>query len=210
MRRFRTASILIAVLTLGAATVAFAGPDRDRDDDRSRGGPRGHDHDHGDHRGDRHRRHGRVAVARLVNAEGDTVGRVRLQQRRRAGDVVVFARVRNLPPGFHGFHVHTTGECEAPDFTSAGGHLNPDGADHRDHAGDLPTLLVNAGGSGMLATVTDRFSLDELRDADGSAIMVHELPDNYANIPDRYDPDPDEETRSTGDAGSRLACGVVR
>jgi Cu-Zn family superoxide dismutase len=124
--------------------------------------------------------------------------------------VTVLARVGGLPPGFHGFHIHTTGECTPPDFMSAGGHLNLTGASHGDHAGDLPTLLVNADGSGMLAATTDRFSLSDLRDADGSAVMVHELPDNYANIPERYDPPADEETRSTGDAGSRLACGELR
>lgn len=205
MRRFRTAASFVAVLSLSAATVAFAGPDRDRDDDGPRGKPRGHHHHHGDHPG----RHGRAAVARLVNADGDKVGRVRLVQRRRDGDVAVFARVRGLPPGFHGFHVHTTGKCEAPGFTSAGGHLNPGGGNHGDHAGDLPTLLVNADGRAMLATVTDRFDLDDLRDADGSAMMVHSLADNYANIPDRYG-ELDAETLSTGDAGSRIACGEVR
>jgi Cu-Zn family superoxide dismutase len=113
-----------------------------------------------------------------------------------------------MPPGFHGFHVHAVGEC-VPPFTSAGGHLNPSGADHGDHAGDLPSLLVNADGRGMLATATDRFSLSDLRDVDGSAVMVHSGRDNFANIPSRYG-GPDPETRATGDAGSRLACGVVR
>jgi superoxide dismutase, Cu-Zn family len=60
-----------------------------------------------------------------------------------------------------------------------------------------------------LATATDRFSIADLRDADGSAVMVHSGADNFANIPARYG-GPDQETLSTGDAGSRLACGVVR
>jgi len=92
---------------------------------------------------------------------------------------------------------------------SAGGHLNPSGAGHGDHAGDLPSLLVNADGRGLLAAVTDRFSLDDLRDADGSALMVHSGRDNFANIPARYG-GPDAETLETGDSGARLACGVVR
>jgi superoxide dismutase, Cu-Zn family len=183
--------VLVAVLTLGAATVAFAG---------SRGD------------GDRRGHHGkqRVASATLKNADGDRIGKVWFEQHRRGGDVTVFARVHDLPPGFHGFHIHTTGKCEPPTFTSAGGHFNPTDSDHPGHAGDLPTLLVNEDGTGMLAAATDRFSLRDLRDDDGSAVMVHELPDNYANIPDRYDPPPDEETRTTGDAGSRLACGELR
>jgi superoxide dismutase, Cu-Zn family len=188
---FRAALVLVGLMTLGAATVAFAG---------SRSGDRDHD---------RGKRHGHVAVAKLENAAGERVGRVWFKQHGRDGQVTVFAHVSGLPPGFHGFHIHTTGECEPPGFTSAGGHFNPTGAEHGDHAGDLPTLLVNEDGTGMLAATTDRFSLGDLRDADGTAVMVHELPDNYANIPDRYEPPADEETRSTGDAGSRLACGEL-
>ena len=64
---------------------------------------------------------------------------------------------------------------------------------------------------GELTTVTDRFGVaDLLADDDGSAVMVHSGPDNYANIPERYAPEgPDADTLGTGDAGSRLACGVV-
>lgn len=220
MHRSRTAAALVAVATLGAGTVAFAGPSAD---DRGRGHDdrgRGHDHrghdDRGrghDHRGRGHRhhanRHRGAARAKLINAQGDRVGRVRLHELRRRDGVRVRVRVHGLPPGFHGFHVHAVGVCERPTFTSAGGHYNPTGDTHRDHAGDLPTLLVNADGTGVLATVTDRFSVRELRAGDGSAIMVHELPDNYANIPDRYG-EPDQTTLDTGDAGSRIACGEVR
>jgi superoxide dismutase, Cu-Zn family len=80
---------------------------------------------------------------------------------------------------------------------------------HGAHAGDLPSLLVTEDGEATLATATDRFSIADLRDADGSAVMVHSGADNFANIPARYG-GPDQETLSTGDAGSRLACGVVR
>ena len=214
MHRLKSILVLLVVATLGAATVAFA-QDRDDDDrDRDRKGDHrgGHGDDDDDGRGEGRR--GRFAAAKLINAEGDRVGRVFLKQRRRDREVVVFARVRDLPPGFHGFHIHTTGVCEPPAFTSAGGHYNPGGAQHRDHAGDMPTLLVNQDGKGFVAFATDRFTVEELRAGDGSAVMVHELPDNYANIPERYvgpnGPGPDAETRMTGDAGSRLACGEVR
>ena len=211
MHRFRARLIiLVGVLTLGAATMAFAGQGRgDRDG-------RGHDRGDRHHRGDHGKGHGRFARATLRNAEGDRVGRAWFKQHGRDGAVTVFARVGDLPPGFHGFHIHTTGICEPPDFTSAGGHFNPTDASHGDHAGDLPTLLVNEDGTGMLAATTDRFTIADLRDDDGSAVMVHELADNYANIPDRYqstesdEPGPDEETLSAGDAGSRLACGELR
>jgi Cu-Zn family superoxide dismutase len=56
---------------------------------------------------------------------------------------------------------------------------------------------------------TDRFTIRQLRDADGSAVMVHAAADNFANIPPRYGT-PDDETKNTGDAGARAACGVIR
>lgn len=204
MLRLRTTFAVLAIVALGSATVAFAGTGDGRDRDRK--GERGH-HDRGGHDGKRHHR-GRFAVAKLRNADGERVGSVWMHQTRR-GAVRLFARVRDLPPGYHGFHVHTTGQCERPTFESAGGHLDLTGADHGSHAGDLPSLLVMEDGTAMLATATDRFTLDDLRDQDGAAVMVHSGPDNFANIPARYG-GPDEETRMTGDAGSRLACGVVR
>ena len=197
MQRLKTAAILVAALTLGAGTVAFAGGGDDP--------PRGKRGDRGDHWPGH--RGGGVAGARLATVEGDDVGHVWFKERK--GAVWVFARVHDLPPGFHGFHIHTTGACEPPDFPSAGGHLNLTGDTHGGHSGDLPSLLVNEDGSGVLATATDRFSLADLRDEDGSAVMVHSDPDNFAHIPERYG-GPDEDTLNTGDAGSRLACGEVR
>jgi Cu-Zn family superoxide dismutase len=132
-------------------------------------------------------------------------------------NVTVQVRARRLPPGFHGFHVHAVGVCDpATGFTSAGGHFNPTGAPHDDHAGDLPVLLVNTDGTAKATVATDRFSIAELLDADGGAIVVHAAADNYANIPARYhshDADvfgPDPTTLSAGDSGDRIACGRIR
>jgi Cu-Zn family superoxide dismutase len=153
------------------------------------------------------------AEASLHDADGRLVGVVRLTESR--GSVTVRATVRGQSPGFHGFHVHGTGEC-VPPFTSAGGHFNPGGAGHGAHAGDLPSLLVSENGTATLTFVTDRFRLTDLFDADGSAVIVHQAPDNFANIPDRYHSHqedvfgPDSATLATGDAGGRAACGVVR
>jgi Cu-Zn family superoxide dismutase len=196
MPRMKITVLVFAILVLAGATVAVAGPERGQ-----RGG--------GGHHGDHHGKRDRYAFATLMNAAGAKVGRVWMHERRRDGHVTVFAQVRDLPPGFHGFHIHTIGRCDPPGFTTAGGHFNPAGASHNAHAGDLPSLLVNADGSAMLATVTDRFSVADLRDADGSAVMVHSGPDNFANIPPRYGT-PDQETLNTGDSGSRIACGVIR
>jgi superoxide dismutase, Cu-Zn family len=149
----------------------------------------------------------KTAKATLVDGNGQRLGKVTLTQFR--GKVTVAGNVRNLAPGFHGFHVHAVGKCEGPGFTTAGGHFAAPGQTHSLHAGDLPSLLVNADGTASAAFETDRFTLDQLRDADGSAIMVHAGPDNFANIPPRYGT-PDAETLATGDSGGRVACGVVK
>ena len=149
---------------------------------------------------------------KLVDASGASAGVVKLTQR--GSSVNVRAQVEGLSPGFHGFHVHSVGECVAP-FTSAGGHYNPAGTGHGSHAGDMPSLLVLEDGTASLQFATDRFTVAELFDADGTAIIVHALPDNFANIPTRYQSTtegtlgPDSATLATGDAGSRAACGVV-
>ena len=152
------------------------------------------------------------ATAVLRDANGVTVGRVLLTS---AGNTVIVAvNATGLPAGFHGFHVHAVGEC-VPPFTTAGAHHNPGGANHGDHAGDLPVLLAQQSGTANTITQTDRFTINSLLDADGSAIIVHAAPDNYANIPTRYTsstsglPGPDAATLGTGDSGARIACGVV-
>ena len=148
----------------------------------------------------------------LVDASGADAGLVKLT--RQGKGVVVRAQVEGLTPGFHGFHVHSVGEC-VPPFTSAGGHFNPDGTGHGSHAGDMPSLLVLEDGTAQLQFTTDRFTIAELFDTDGTAIIVHALPDNFANIPTRYQSTtegtlgPDSATLATGDAGGRAACGVV-
>jgi Cu-Zn family superoxide dismutase len=184
MHRLRMAAIVVALLIAGAAALAAASPDSSGQGNTKR------------------------AAATLINAAGQTVGGVAFEQRR--GTIVVRVRTHGLPAGFHGFHVHAVGRCQAPDFMSAMGHLKRGAQVHGQHIGDMPVLLVNRDGTARARFVTDRFTLADLRDGDGSAAIVHANPDNYANIPQRYDPDPDQETLNTGDAGSRLACGVVR
>lgn len=150
------------------------------------------------------------AHASLQDVAGNSVGTVMFVEGE-DGKVVIEAQVSTLPPGFHGFHIHSAGVCDAtaaPPFSSGGEHLNPNGSAHRDHVGDLPPLLVMRDGTGGMAVVTDRFTLADLLDADGSAVMIHELPDNVANIPERYGA-PDEETLTGGDSGSPIGCGVI-
>lgn len=155
----------------------------------------------------------------LSDAEGTEFGTVEITE---VDDALrISADLSGMEPGFYGFHIHQTGLCEpdsaAPgdpdttgDFLSAGGHLSTDGAGHPDHAGDLPQLLVKESGDAVLSFETDRLTLADLEDEDGAAIMIHSGPDNYANIPGRYAPGgPDEDSLKAGDAGTRLACGVV-
>ena len=155
------------------------------------------------------------AKAKLFDKDGNAVGRVMFVQK--PDDLVeVRVEVTNLSPdqqGFHGFHIHGVGVCDPTGpkpFDSAGAHFDLDGHSHPHHTGDMPVLLVNAEGTGKARFRTDRFSVADLFDANGSAVIVHEVEDNYANIPvDRYAPPPDATTLRTGDAGARIACGVI-
>ena len=106
-----------------------------------------------------------------------------------------------LPAGVHGVHIHTTGKCDAPDFTTAGGHWNPTGKMHGSenpmgpHEGDLPNLTVGADGSGNLTFTVAGASLATMLDADGAAFVVHAGSDDYKTDP-------------SGNSGGRIACGV--
>jgi Cu-Zn family superoxide dismutase len=192
LNRFRSRRALLAGAVVVLAAVAVAAPLQ------AGGGS-----------GESSKRHVKV---RLADANGADIGTVRMTTQ--GGEVVVRAVVEGLTPGFHGFHVHSVGEC-VPPFTSAGGHYNPTGVGHGEHAGDMPSLLVLGDGTAELQFATDRFTIAELYDADGTAIIVHALPDNFANIPTRYQSTtegvfgPDSATLATGDAGGRVACGVV-
>jgi len=148
---------------------------------------------------------GLSAAAELRDASGQTVGRARLTAEGNAVHVVV--SLRGLPPGPKAIHIHEVGRCEAPGFTSAGGHFNPDGRQHGSenpqgsHAGDLPNVTIAVDGTGRLDTTTSRVSLTpggptSLMDSDGSALVVHAGPD-------------DLKTDPAGNSGARIACGVI-
>ena len=145
-----------------------------------------------------------TATAELRTASGQSAGTVHLAQ---VGGVVrIVLEAKALPPGLHAFHVHAVGRCDPPDFTSAGPHFNPTNKQHGalnphgSHAGDLPNLSVGADGTGRLETATEQVTLGagptSLWDADGSSLVVHAAPDDFKTDP-------------TGNAGSRIACGVV-
>ena len=146
----------------------------------------------------------RLGSATLSLANGVPAGTVQVLA---SGDqVTLVAGVTGISPGLHGFHLHTTGSCTQPDFTSAGGHLNPLGKEHGSlnadgsHVGDMPNLDIKSGGSGSLTADLPGTRAEILRwlfDADGTAVVVHANADDY-----RSDP--------TGNAGGRIACGVLK
>lgn len=145
-----------------------------------------------------------VGVADLRTSSGQSAGTATVVAI--GNSLVVDVAARNLPAGSKGFHLHTTGQCDAPDFQSAGGHLNPFNKDHGfsdpggAHLGDLPNLDVEPSGvtrARFNLTGSREQILPYLFDADGTAVMIHAQPDDYVTDP-------------SGDAGSRIACGVLR
>ena len=174
--------------------------------------------------------HRELASATLRVADGSAVGRVSL-----LGDAGAVTEVRvtvQLPPrmpaaGFHGFHVHANNDpangagCLADPaqpattwFVSADGHLAETGQAHGAHAGDLPPLLVTEGGRAYSVSITDRADVADLV---GRAVVLHAGPDNLGNVPvgegpTQYKPNNPQATdltARTGNAGNRLACGVI-
>ncbi|WP_066556391.1 superoxide dismutase family protein [Croceicoccus bisphenolivorans] len=140
-----------------------------------------------------------IATATLKDTSGNIVGTATATQTPVGLAVAVAAR--GLPAGTHGAHIHTKGDCSAADFTSAGGHWNPDNTNHgtlseapHPHAGDLSNLVIAADGTGTL-TGTSNGTFEGLMDGDGAAFIIHADPDDYKSQP-------------TGNAGARLACGV--
>ena len=101
------------------------------------------------------------------------------------------------PIGPHGFHIHAVGSCEVGDpqdpFLAAGGHYDPDGQPHGNHAGDLPVVFSHHGVARM-AVYTSRFSP---RDVVGRSVIIHENPDDF-------------RTQPAGASGRRLGCGIIR
>jgi superoxide dismutase, Cu-Zn family len=145
-----------------------------------------------------------TAKAALKDAGGKDVGQVQLLQTPHG--VLLKLSVKGIPPGDHAFHIHSVGKCEPP-FTSAGGHFNPASKKHGmeaaegQHAGDMPNLHVPANGELVVEIANPMITLakgqpNSVFDADGSAIIIHAGVDDYKTDP-------------TGNAGDRIACGVI-
>ncbi len=143
------------------------------------------------------------AAAKLLPTEGSRVsGTVTFIARN--GAVEVRADLEGLEPGLHGFHIHEKGDCSASHATSAGGHFNPDGTPHgppaepaeRRHVGELGNVEAGAEGKAHLEMVDRNIVLEGEHAIVGKAVIVHADPDDLT-------------TQPTGNAGARLACGVI-
>lgn len=138
----------------------------------------------------------------IKNSRGLKVGTLTLTPE--GQNVRVSLKVKNLEPGFHGFHLHQR-HFENTDFSQAGFHIDPE-QEHPQHKGDFPSVLVNNNGQGELSFLTDRFTIEELLDEDGTSVIIHKQNDNYSNIPQRYG-GPDKETLIAGDPGQGVVGG---
>jgi Cu-Zn family superoxide dismutase len=144
------------------------------------------------------------AGATLRNKDGQQVGLATLIETPEGVRIAVSGH--RLPAGEKGVHIHETGVCQPPDFTSAGGHFNPHGKKHGlqspqgPHAGDLPNLRVSPAGQGGIDYVNRLVTLGpgpaSLLKPTGTAIVIHAAAD-------------DGRTDPTGGSGARIACGVI-
>ncbi|MCI0353478.1 MAG: superoxide dismutase family protein [Acidobacteria bacterium] len=147
----------------------------------------------------------------LKNAKGESVGMARLKPKGKG--VAISVNFRNLPPGEHALHIHEYAKCEADAavpadaFKSAGPHFNPEGKKHGlqnpagPHAGDLPNFIVSAKGTAKTTIEAPHVSLAEDAAASvyangGTALVIHAKAD-------------DLKTDPAGNAGPRIACGVI-
>lgn len=141
----------------------------------------------------------------LIDKKGKKIGKAVLDED--DWGVIISIEAENLSPGSHGFHIHEYGLCETPTFETAGGHFNPNekshGFEHENgpHAGDLPNLIVGDNGTVKSKYINDRVTLQHgkahsLRGSNGSSLIIHSDKDDNISQP-------------AGNAGERIACGVI-
>jgi superoxide dismutase, Cu-Zn family len=143
-----------------------------------------------------------TTTADLKNPGGETIGKVTLVGAPKG--VLLRIEVKGLTPGWHGLHFHEKADCSKADFTSSGGHTHAGGErvhgllnPQANETGDLPNLYVDHHGAGMTEVFTGQTTLAALRDADGSAVVIHAAPDDHLAQP-------------IGGAGARVACAAVK
>lgn len=142
----------------------------------------------------------------ILNASGSKIGTLAIKDEGTHG-VELKVQVSGLETGTSAMHIHETGVCIGPDYKSAGGHFNPENVSHGSvgdgpHAGDMMNIEIKADGTGTFNVANHKVSLNgahglpALRDADGSALIIHAKGDDYKSQP-------------SGAAGPRIACAVI-
>lgn len=146
-----------------------------------------------------------TASVEFQSREGMTItGSIGFEETEGAGLVVIAGSVAGAPAGSHGLHIHEIGDCSAADFKSSGGHFNPAGVPHAGpmdserHGGDLGNIEIGADGTGSIELSSDLITLAVGAENSivGRAVILHEGEDDLVSQP-------------TGDAGGRIACGVI-
>lgn len=148
-----------------------------------------------------------AVVVPLKTNSGQDAGTATFHQVK--GQLAIKLNLKNLPVGQHAVHIHEKPVCDAPDFKTAGGHFNPDGKQHGTmnpsghHNGDLPqNVTIGENHTGEASFKVNYLSLDpaspnSITANGGTSVMVHEKAD-------------DMKTDPTGNAGNRIACGVIQ
>ncbi|MCO7176014.1 superoxide dismutase family protein [Sporolactobacillus kofuensis] len=145
-------------------------------------------------------------IVSLINAKNEEMGTAVLTETPRG--VRIELEAEGLKPGIHAIHFHEYGVCTPPDFMSAGAHFNPEHKHHGlknpqgPHAGDMPNIFADSHGHVKTIIFDPLVTLQEgkansLRDADGSALIIHEKGD-------------DQMTDPSGQSGERILCGVIK
>ncbi len=171
---------------------------------------------HAGHTPDQHASHmsmmraapGQTSQVAIINGQGADIGKATLTQG--STGLLIKVEATGLTPGWHGIHIHATGQCAAP-FTSAGAHINH-GDPKKPHGllnaegpddGDLPNVFADASGAVNAEVFTSHARLSQngpgqwLLDADGSALVIHANADDHSSQP-------------IGGAGDRVACAVIK